>query len=78
MSATPFLKSIRNLKAIIAIKINMKSTLKEITDAHDHLKDCAVAYHEAQLEEIDVKLKIQRAHYALTLAREEVRALQIN
>ena len=55
-----------------------KSTLKEITEAHDHLKNCAIAYHNAQLEEIDVKLKIQRAHHALVLAREEVRSLQIN
>lgn len=55
-----------------------QSTLKEITDAHDHLKACAIAYHNAQLEEIDIKLKIQRAHHALTLAREAVRSLQIN
>lgn len=55
-----------------------KSTLKEITDAHDHLKACAIAYHEAQLEEVQIKEKITSLHKALSLAREEVRALQIN
>ncbi len=55
-----------------------QSTLKEITDAHDHLKACAIAYHNAQLEEVQVKAKIVSLHKALSLAREEVRALQIN